>query len=99
MKSSLVIHGFTDYTDAQKFCYLIDRIKTANIETCIETITTNNALREDFGRAAPHIMDLLVRQKAQNPNRNIYGVNTGRGGGGGNIGQGRDGGVRGTQGG
>ena len=77
VKYSLVTHGFTDYTDAQKVCYLIDGIKTANIETCIEMITTNDALREDFGRAACHIMDLLVRQKSRNPNRNISGVNTG----------------------
>ena len=60
VKSLLVTHGFTDYTDAQKVCCLIDSIKTANLETCIETITTNNALREDFGRAAYHIMDFLV---------------------------------------
>ena len=67
MKSSLVTHGFTDYNDAQKVRYLIDGFKTANIETCIETITTNNALREYFGRAAHHIMEILVRQKARNP--------------------------------
>ena len=58
-------------THAQKVRYLIDGIKTANLETCIETITTNDALREDFFRTARHIMDFLVRQKARNPNHNI----------------------------
>ena len=86
-------------THAQKVRYLIDGIKTANLETCIETITTNYALREDSGRAACHIMDFLVRQKSRNPNRNISGVNTGQGGGGGKSGRGGDGGGRGTQGG
>ena len=56
-------------------------------------------MREGFGRAARHIMDFLVRQKARNPNRNISGVNTGRGGGGGKSGRGGDGGGLGTQGG
>ena len=91
-KSSLVTHGFTDYTNAQKVCYLIDGINTANLETCIETITTNDALSEDFGRIARHIMDFLVRQKARNPKRNISGVNTDQGGGGGKSGRGGDGG-------
>ena len=54
---------------------------------------------EDFGHAARQIMDFLVRQKAQNPNSNISGVSTGRGGGGGKSGRERDGGGRGTQGG
>ena len=88
MKSSLVTHGFNDYTDAQKVLYMIGGIKIANPETCIETITTNDALREDFGHAALHIMDFLVRQKNPNPNRNISDVNTGRGGGEGKSGQG-----------
>ena len=48
VNSSIITHGFTDFTDAQKACYLIDGIKTANLETCIETITTNDALREDL---------------------------------------------------
>ena len=64
VKSSIVTHGFNYYTDAQKVHYLIDGIKTANLETCIETITTNDALREDFGCAARHIMDFLVIQEA-----------------------------------
>ena len=99
VKSSLVTHGFTDYIDDQKFRYLIDGIKTANLETCIQTITTNDDLRENFGCAACHIMDFLVRQKAPNPNRNISGVNTGRGGYGFKSGRGGNGGGRGTQGG
>ena len=99
VKSSLATHGFTDYNDAQKVRYLIDGIKTANIETCIETITTNDALREDFGRATRHIMDFLVIQKARNPNHNISGVSTGRGGGGEKSGRGGYGGGPGTQGG
>ena len=61
VKSSLVTHGFNDYTDAQKVLYMIVGINIANPETCIETITTNDALREDFGHAALHIMDFLVR--------------------------------------
>ena len=99
VKSSLVTYGFTDYTNAQKVLYLIDGIKTANLETCIETITTNDVLREYFGRAARHIMDFLVRQKARNPNRNISGFNTDRGGGRGKSGREGDGGGQGTQGG
>ena len=99
VKSSLVTPGFSDYTDAKKVCYMIDGIKTANLETCIETITTNDALHENFGRTARHIMDFLVREKSQNPNRNISGVNTGRCGGGGKSGQGGGSGGRGTQGG
>ena len=92
VKSSLVTHGFTDYTDAQKVRYLIDGIKTSYLETCIETIMTNDDLCEDFGHAARHVMDFLVIQKAKNSNSNISGVNTGRDGGGGKSGRGGDGG-------
>ena len=35
VKYSLVTYGFTYYTGAHKVRYILDGIKTANIETCI----------------------------------------------------------------
>ena len=80
MKSSLVTYGFNDYTDAQKACYLIDGIKTANLETCIETITTKDALREDLAALISHY-GFPCQTEGPKPQSQHLRINTGQGGG------------------
>ena len=78
-------HGFNDWSEAQKVRYLIKGINTNLVDTYLANISGSAALCYDFASEARHVADFIVIIKSLEPgrNRNILGVDTDRGGGGG----------------
>ena len=100
MKATLTAHRLHYWSEAQKFIYLIQSVKTDLGDTCLANTSGSVVLRYDFYAAARHVADFLVIMNSRDPgsNRNISGVDTDQCGGrvrgyGGGPGRGGRGGV------
>ena len=78
IKATMTAHGFNDWSEAHKVCYLIKVINTNIVDTCLSNISMSEVLCDDFSAAERHVANFLAIMNSPDPgsNRNISSVDT-----------------------